>query len=190
MPSKPGQRKRRAFVWEDDERKKQVLAAVFEGRKSRVQIGKDWNVSMSTLEDWIAHPDFQAKLKEMREHMLETFDALGVAYVRKEQRIMALAQMAESARQEYEARPWLKELRPVLVKRPTEPDEDGKTKMQSVEDYIITEHFNAEAYAAWQRTMTDIAAEQGDRKNVADMTLTVLPKVYQGTDPDEDGTQP
>lgn len=171
MPSKPGQRKRRPMEWNENQKK--TLAAVFEGRKSRQKIAEDCGLHIRTIEDWITHPEFQAKLAEMREQMLEAFDELGVAYVRKEQRIMALAQMAESARQEYEQRPWLKEFRPVLVKRP-KVDADGNTdpdgRLQTVEDYIITEHFNTDAYNAWRQTMADLAAEQGARKNVTELT--------------------
>src|SRR5487761_1996537 len=104
MPSKKGERKRRPIDWKD-ERITTVLAMVFEGRKSRPKIAEDCGVPLRTCEDWIAHPDFQNKLSALRDEVLTACDELGYAYSRKEQRVVALSQMAESARVEYEQRP-------------------------------------------------------------------------------------
>ncbi len=176
MPSKPGERKRRPLEW--NEAQKKALAAVFEGRKSRAKIAEDCAIPSRTLDDWIAHPEFQDKLKSMREQMLDAFDALGVAYVRKEQRIMALSQMAEEARQEWEECHVLREYRPVLVKRPadtTSQHADGEQearepRMLMVEDYIITERLNEAALTQSRQMLADIAAELGARKNVTELT--------------------
>lgn len=168
MPSKPGERKRRPLEW--NEKQLHALAAVFEGRSSREKIAQDCTIPLRTLKDWIAHPDFQAKLKEMRERMLDTFDELGVAYVRKEQRLMALSALAVSARAEYEQRPWLREYRPVLVKRPNEDPGARAGSMLMVEDYIVTERYNAEAASAERAALADIAAELGERVKRSEVT--------------------
>ncbi len=145
MPSKPGQRQRRPLKW--DETKSRVIALVYEGRKSQAKIAQDCTVSLRTLKDWIAHPEFQARLAEMRENLLRTCDELSIAYVRKEQRIVSLAQMAESARAEYEAHPRLQEVR---------PSRDGD---------IVNESFNRDAHAAFRGALDDIAKELGERKS-------------------------
>lgn len=157
MPSKPGQRKRRPLIW--TEPLKQALALIFEGRRSQAKIAEDCGIPLRTLEDWIAHPDFQAKLQEMRDHLLESCDALGVAYVRKERRIIGLAQVAESAREQYEERPWLQEVRQIGIDR------------ESGEPLTMTnEHFNKDAAATFREYLADIAAELGARKNVTEIT--------------------
>lgn len=144
MPSKPGQRQRRPLKWDETQRK--ALALVFEGRKSQAKIAEDCGISVRTCEDWLAHPEFQARLKTMREHVLESCDLLGAAYVRKEQRLVALAQMAESARTEYETHTWLREVR---------PSQNGD---------IVNESFNRDAHAAFRGALDDIAKELGERK--------------------------
>lgn len=148
MPSKPGQRQRRPLAW--DETRKKALDLVFEGRKSHAKIAEDCSVPVRTLDDWIAHPDFQAKLKERRDTLIESLDH--VPYIRKERRLIGLAQMAESARNEYEARPWLQEVRPTP---------DGE---------ITNESFNRDAHAAFREALADIAAELGARKNVTELS--------------------
>ena len=148
MPSKPGQRKRRPLKWDDT--LVSTLDAVFEGRKTHAKIAEDCGVPVRTLEDWIAHPDFQAELKRRRDNLIESLDH--VPYVRKERRIIGLAQMAESARTEYETRPWLREVRPTP---------DGE---------MTNEHFNRDAHAAFREALADIAAELGARKNVTELS--------------------
>ena len=144
MPSKPGQRQRRPMAWNDAQT--QALALVFEGRKTRDKIAQDCTVSVRTLKDWLAHPEFRARLAAMRENLLVTCDELGIAYVRKEQRIVSLAQMAESARTEYETHTWLREVR---------PSQNGD---------IVNESFNRDAHAAFRGALDDIAKELGERK--------------------------
>lgn len=152
MPSKKGERKRRPIDWKD-ERITTVLAMVFEGRKSRPKIAEDCGVPLRTCEDWIAHPDFQNKLSALRDEVLTACDELGYAYSRKEQRVVALSQMAESARVEYEQRPWLQEKRQIGYD--TEHDEPL---------YLINENFNKDAHAAFRESLSDIAKELGHRQ--------------------------
>lgn len=148
MPSKPGERERRPLKWSDPQ--KQALSLIFEGRLSQGKIAEDCRVPARTLRDWIAHPDFQAALKERRDHLIESLD--DQPYIRKERRLIGLAQMAESARQEYEERPWLREVRPT---------QDGE---------ITNESFNRDAHAAFRAALADIAAELGERKNVTELS--------------------
>lgn len=112
MPSKKGERKRRPLKW--DETQARVLALVFEGGRSQAKIAEDCGIPLRTCEDWIAHPDFQAKLKGMREDLLNTLDALGVSYHRKERRVRDLDKLAKIARQDYEQRRFLREYRPIM----------------------------------------------------------------------------
>ena len=143
-------RKRRALPW--SEVQVCVLNLIFEGRKSHEQIAADCSVALRTLRDWIAHPDFQAALAQRRARLLDALDSQ--PYIRKERRLIALAQMAESARQEYEARPWLKEER--MIGRDAE----------SGEMLLMTnESFNRDAHAAFRGALDDIAKELGERSS-------------------------
>lgn len=155
MPSKPGQRKRRPLTWTDPQTL--ALNRIFEGRWSLEKIALDCTVPVRTLKDWIAHPDFQAALQARRDHLIEALD--DQPYIRKERRLIGLAQMAESARVEYEARPWLKEER-----------QTGRDP-ESGEPLVTTnEHFNKDAHAAFREALADIAAELGARKNVTEVS--------------------
>lgn len=49
--------------------------------------------------------------------------------------------------------------------------------------------FNAPLFHEIRSHLADIAAEMGERSKKSEVSLTVLPKIYQGTDPDEDGTE-
>lgn len=174
MPSKPGQRKRRPLKWDDT--LSQILNDVFIGRKSSEKIAEDCQLPPRTVRDWIAHPDFQAALKERRDSLIESLDH--VPYVRKERRIIGLAQMAEDARQQYEARPWLREVRPLpprSVVRIRTKDEDGEDTVEETEplDAIVNESFNRDAFAAFREALADIAAELGARKNVTELSGTL-----------------
>lgn len=171
MPSKPGQRKRRPLAW--DETKKRALDLVFEGRKSLEKIALDCAVSARTLDDWIAHPDFQAKLQERRDSLIASLDH--VPYVRKERRIIGLAQMAEDARQQYEAHPWLREFRPLPQKSAVRIRSKGPDGVEEVEvteplDAIVNEAFNEAAFNAFRGALDDIAKELGARKNVTELS--------------------
>lgn len=157
-------------VWKWTPNKERVLADLFEGRLSKAKISEKYGISVHTIESWVAHPEFKKRLAEKRERMLETLDEMGTPYIRKEQRLMALAALAVSAREEYEQRPWLREYRPVLVKRPNEDPGAKPGSMQMVEDYIVTEHYNADAASAERAALADIAAELGARKNVTELT--------------------
>ena len=58
-------RQRKPFVW--DTQKAEIALRIFEGRWSYNKIAAMMNISPRTLDDWIAHPDFQARLGAMRE---------------------------------------------------------------------------------------------------------------------------
>lgn len=158
MPSKKGERKRRPLNW-NDERICKVFAMVLEGRYPREKIAKDCDVPPRTYDDWIAHPEFQAALAEKRTAILAASEEVGVAYVTKLQRIMGLSQMAESARVEYEARPWLQEKRQI-----------GFDKDEGKPLYLVNESYNKDAHSAFREALNDIAKEFGHRKTVTEVT--------------------
>lgn len=130
-----------------------ALALCFEGRWTHEEIAEKCGISVRTYEYWLAHPNFQTRLEALRADLALALRE--VVYADKTQRIIGLAQMAESARREYEERPWLKEVR---------PSSDGD---------ITNESFNRDAHAAFRGALDDIAKELGQRKNVTDLTATV-----------------
>lgn len=50
--------------------------------------------------------------------------------------------------------------------------------------------FNDAAFKELREYLTDIADEMGERKKQDNSTIILLPKVYNGSDPDEDGIEP
>lgn len=137
-------------VWKWTPDKERVLLLVFEGRLSQAKIGKTCGIPTRTIESWVTHEQFKARLEQMRADMAELVASVG--YAQKEKRVLALAAMAESAREEYEARPWLQEVRPT---------KDGN---------VTNEHFNEAAFAQFRGALDDIAKELGQRKQVAEVT--------------------
>ncbi|MGH7192279.1 MAG: hypothetical protein ACREJM_01955, partial [Candidatus Saccharimonadales bacterium] len=131
-------RSRRLFVW--DKQKAEISMLIFEGRHSFAQIAAMQDLPLRTLESWIAHPAFQERLEYLRDNLLGVLMEPGcLPYIRKEQRIIALSQMAESARQAFEA-------------QPTIPHPSG------------VELFNAPAFHAFRAALDDIAKEMGERR--------------------------
>ena len=135
--------------WTWDKVKQQALEAIFEGRKTRDEVALSCAIPASTLDYWIAHKDFQRRLKTLYDEIEAA--TRGLPYIAKTQRLVGLSAMAESARREYETRPWLKEVRPTP---------DGE---------MVNEHFNRDAHAAFRESLADIAAELGARKNVTEL---------------------
>lgn len=121
----------------------EVLALAFEGRWSHAEMAQHVTVSARTVKRWLASPAFVQRLAMMRANLAESLSS--VAYVDKASRIVGLSQMAESARREYEERPWLKEVRAF-----------GETE-------TTNEHFNRDAHAAFREALNDIAKELGER---------------------------
>lgn len=176
MPSKPGQRQRRPLKW--DEAHETALQLVFEGQLTQEKIAQNCTIPVRTLKDWLAHPDFQAKLQEKRDAMERELMLNGTLYVRKEQRIIALAAKAASASTEYEARPWLQEIRPLPAKssiRIRRKGADGEMEEDETEplDAIINESFNEAAFNSFRGALDDIAKELGHRKNTPDTSVTI-----------------
>lgn len=130
-----------------------ALNMAFAGRYTQAEIAKSCEVSPRTIWTWLHHPDFEAALDEKRKDFAASISH--VTYADKARRIVALDEMAESARREYEARPWLKEIRPT-------PKGD-----------IVNEAFNADAHAAFRGALDDIAKELGQRKNDKDAGQTI-----------------
>lgn len=144
-------KERQPLKWTDAQR--QALTLLFEGRKSLDKIALDCAISPRTLDNWLTHPDFAGKLADLREHALEALSARGVAYVRKEQRIIALSQLAEQARSQYEAHELLIESRQV-----------GRDKETGEMLTLDNERFNRDAFDAVRGALDDIAKELGHRK--------------------------
>lgn len=145
-----------------------ALTLVFEGRLSQAKIAKKCDVSPRTIAYWIEHEAFQQRLEAMRADLEESL--VGVAYTGKRQRIVALSLMAESAREEYEERPWLKEVRPT-------PNGD-----------ITNEAFNEGAFAAFRGALDDIAKELGHRKPQIEPNKNEFKVIFMV--PDVDGDTP
>lgn len=137
------------FDWKHKGAEK-ALHLTFEGRWTQEEIAKKCEISPRTLWSWLQHPGFQAKLEALRADFAASIR--DVAYADKAQRIVGLSQMAESARREFEARPWLKEVRPTP---------DGE---------LTNESFNRDAHAAFRGALDDIAKELGQRTSKVDVT--------------------
>lgn len=131
------------FKW--NAAKEQALWLIFDGKLSQAAVAQNVAVSLRTLDRWIAHPVFKSRLEQMRADLSESLKA--TLYVSKESRILALADLAQKARREFERRPVLKEVRPTR---------DGE---------IVNESFNEAAFAAFRGALDDIAKEQGQRKS-------------------------
>jgi len=132
----------RPLKWTDAQQS--ILRLILAGRLSQAKVAANVGVSLRVVERLVAHPDFVAKLAEARANLEEAVK--GVLYADKARRVVALSEMAESARQEYEARPWLKEVRPTR---------DGD---------VTNESYNADAHAAFRGALDDIAKELGHRR--------------------------
>lgn len=129
----------------------QALALFFENRQPYPKIAESVGVSTRTIERWATDERFKARLEEMRTNLADSL--AHQAYVDKTSRLIALSQMAEQARVEFETRTWLKEVRPT-----------GKG------EFITNEAFNEAAFTSFCRALDDIAKELGARKNVTELT--------------------
>lgn len=167
-------------VWRWNADKERVLELVFEGRYSQPRIAEETGVALRTVTRWIARPEFQERLEELRADLARSLSS--VAYLRKEQRLIALSQVAEQARQDFEARTTVQETRA---------------------GNLTSEQFNAAAFNAFRTALDDIARELGARRNppdiIADTEEWRLPEVVTVTltsapppepvDPHEQGRQ-
>ena len=128
-----------------DRAKEHAVALAFEGRWTQAEIAKRCDVSARTVWAWLNDPETQARIEAMRNDLAASLR--DVVYAHKAARIVALSQMAEHARREYEAHPLLKERRPTM---------DGE---------IVNESFNRDAHAAFRGALDDIAKELGERSS-------------------------
>lgn len=142
------------------EKQERALALTFEGRWTQSEIAEKCHIAPRTYRYWREHPDFQARLESLRADFAASIR--DVTYADKARRIAALDQMAESARREYEQRPWLEEKRQI-----------GYDQERDEPLYLINENFNRDAHAAFRDSLADIAAELGARKNVTEMNGTL-----------------
>lgn len=134
----------------NDQRLIVTLNLIFAGRLSQARVAENVGVSTRTVERWVAHPDFQARLSALRADFAASIR--DVTYADKARRIIALDQMAEAARVEFETRPLLREVRPTR---------DGE---------VVNEAFNRDAHAAFRDALDDIAKEMGHRQSKVDVT--------------------
>lgn len=139
------ERNRRPLEWGDAQL--QALQLVLEGRQTIAKIAENCGVPKRTLEDWLAHPEFQERLDYLRASTIAGLRKSGIPYIDKQQRLIALAQMAEQARQLFEADPYI-----VTVK----PTQGGD---------IVERRFNTSAFNAFRTAIADIAEEIGARKD-------------------------
>jgi transposase-like protein len=131
-----------ANSWWTPERE-QAVQLVFEGRLRQPQIAERCRISERTLRYWIDNPEFQQRLESLRTDITKS-----AVYADKLRRILALDQMAESARQAYEERTWIKEVRPT--------PQGG---------FATNERYNSEAFREFRGALDDIAKELGHRVN-------------------------
>lgn len=140
-----------------------VLALTFEGRWTNAEIAEQvqdemrakqpagahpFTLSTRAIQDWRSHPDFQARLEALRSDFAESLRA--VVYTEKHQRLIGLAQMAESARRAFEEKPWIVQV----------------WKSRSGQE-TRHEEFNADAFNAFRGALDDIAKELGERRQGA-----------------------
>lgn len=148
-----------AQVWKWTPAKREVLREVFLGEESQAKIAQKHRMSRDALRAWIRNEQFQAELQKLRDGLEQSLFLEDVRYVTKEHRIMALATMAQSAREEYEARPWLQEKRQI-----------GYDKEHEEPLYLINESFNKDAHSAFRDAIGDIAKELGHRTQKVEAT--------------------
>lgn len=123
--------------------KQRALEAVFEGVMSKQKLADELGISRSTLGDWMRDPEFVERLTAMRDKLRENLE--GVPFVRKENRVIALAKLASEAAEEWEMHRYEVEQRPVPG------------------GMLINERLNKSAADIYRAALDDIAREMGDR---------------------------
>ena len=156
-------------VWKWTQTKKGVLQDVFLAEMSHAKIMQKYGVSRGTFDSWLKHPEFAGELRAMQDDLVRSLAVDGVRYVTKQDRIRALSQKAESAGAQYDAHPWLREVRPLpprSVVRIKSRGTDGAESVEETEplDAIVNESFNRDAFSEFRAALADIAAELGARK--------------------------
>lgn len=144
------------FEW--SERTKEILELVFEGRMKHRAIAAKMGMHERSLTKYLSHPDFKAALAAKRADLEESLYEHGTPYVTKQSRIIALSEVAEQARLEFEAHPLL------LEKRQIGTDENGDPM------WLINEKFNRDAHDSFRQALTDIAKELGHRVTKTEIT--------------------
>lgn len=139
-------------VWKWTQAKRDVLMDVFLGDDSQAKIAEKHQISYHTLRAWLRNDEFQQELQKLRDTLELSLFTEDVRYVTKEHRITALAKMAQSAREEYEERPWLQEKRQI-----------GYDKEHEEPLWLVNESFNRDAHVAFRESIADIAKELGHR---------------------------
>lgn len=136
-----------------DKRLTIALQLAFEGRWTHDEMADKVGVSTRTIERWVAHTDFQQHLEAQSADFAASIR--DVVYADKGRRIIALSQLAEQARRQYEEHELLIEVRPT---------KDGE---------ITIERFNTDAHTAARGAMDDIAKELGHRVAKTDASAQI-----------------
>lgn len=142
-------------------KKEQALALLFEGGRTKQQIADEVGVSWYTISDWVREDEFKRRLEEMRARFREHLE--GTAFVNREQRILALSQLAQDALGEWRDRRYLVEVRPVPG------------------GMLTNERLNTDAAELARGALSDIAKELGERSTKVDMKAQVEHELIQVT---------
>jgi hypothetical protein len=153
------------------EQQLQAITLLLAGRLTHEKIAATCHVPARTLREWMTRPDWQAKYAEMRANVEAA--VAGVVYADKTRRIIALSEMAESARVTYEEHPLLREIRPlpqkasVRIRVKARDGEDEPPEETEPLDAIVNESYNEAAFAQFRGALDDIAKELGHRRPTA-----------------------
>lgn len=138
----------KSFYW--NELKERAVQLVFEGQYTLQKIAEELSISYVTLRNWIHEDEFQVRLEQMRARLAEELE--GTAFIKKEQRVIALSTLASQAREEWEQHRYLLEQRPVPS------------------GTLVNEKLNEGAANLFLRALNDIAKELGDRQTNVKLT--------------------
>lgn len=148
-------------MWKWTPAKKAILQEIFLGEETQSKIAEKHHMSPDALRAIIRNDEFRAALQELRDKLEQSLFEADVRYVEKAHRVKALADMAQSAREEYVARPCLQEKRQI-----------GFDKEHEEPLYMINESFNRDAHAAFRESLSDIAKELGHRAQKVEQHAT------------------
>lgn len=132
------------------ELKAALLMRVFEGQNTLAKNCLALDIPYATASLWTRHEEFKKALATLRHDAAEQLDA--TPFLRREQRLIALAKLAEQARDEWESRRYLIEQRPVPG------------------GMLTNEKLNRDAAEIYRNSLADIAAELGQRRNKVDLS--------------------
>lgn len=134
-------------------KKERALIDIFEGVKMKSKIAADLGINHDTLIDWMREPEFKQRLAAMREELYEHLE--GLAFLRKEQRVIALSQLASEALEEWQTHRYEVETRPVPG------------------GMLTNERLNKSAADIFRGALDDMAKELGERSTKVSLTAKI-----------------